>query len=169
MPFEAWTSDITYLWTDSGWQYLTVIMELFNLEIIGYCISSSMSTEITVSPALEMALLHRQPPEGVLFHSDRGVQYASKSFRNELPEYRMIQSMSGNGNCYNNAATESFFKTLKSDWIYGKRIRNKNELQRLLFEYIQVFYNRKRRHSSLGYHSPLEYLRNYYQSRTLAY
>ena len=168
MPFEVWTSDITYLWTDSGWQYLTVLMELFNREIIGYSLSSSLSTETTVIPALEMAVLHRQPPAGVLFHSDRGVQYASKSFREKLSEYQMIQSMSGKGNCYDNAATESFFKTLKSDWIYGKRIRNKEELQKSLFEYIHVFYNRKRLHSTLRYRSPVEYLRNYYQSRSLA-
>ncbi|MWV55370.1 IS3 family transposase, partial [Chlorobium phaeovibrioides] len=142
MPFEVWTSDLTYLWTDSGWQYLTVVMELFNREIIGYSLSRSMSTETTVIPAFEMAVLHRQPPEGVLFHSDRGVQYASKSFRKKLSEYRMIQSMSGKGNCYDNAATESFFKTLKSEWIYGRRIRSKEELQKLLFEYIHVFYNR---------------------------
>lgn len=168
MPFEAWTSDITYLWTDGGWQYLTVIMELFNREIIGYSLSRSLSTETTVIPALEMAVMHRPPPEGVLFHSDRGVQYASKSFRKKLSEYRMIQSMSGKGNCYDNAATESFFKTLKSDWIYGKRIRNKGELQKSLFEYIHVFYNRKRIHSTLGYLSPAEHLRKYYQSRSLA-
>ncbi len=151
-----------------GWQYLTVIMELFNREIIGYSLSRSLLTEPTVNAALDMAVRHRQPPKGVIMHSDRGVQYASKSFRAKLSKYDMIQSMSGKGNCYDNAVTESFFKTMKSDWIYGKRFRNKADLQRSLFEYIQIFYNRKRSHSFLGYVSPAEYLRNYYQPKSLA-
>lgn len=168
MPFEAWTSDITYLWTDGGWQYFTVVMELFNREIIGYSLSRNLTTETTVIPALEMAVLQQQPPEGVIFHSDRGVQYASKQFRAKLSDYGMIQSMSGKGNCYDNAVTESFFKTMKSEWIYGKRFRNREELQKSLFEYVQVFYNRKRLHSSLGNLAPFEYLRNYYQPKALA-
>ena len=168
IPFEAWTSDITYLWTDGGWQYLTVVMELFNREIIGYSLSRSLTAETTVIPALEMAVVQQQPPVGVIFHSDQGVQYASKLFRAKLAEHKMIQSMSGKGNCYDNAVTESFFKTMKSEWIYGKRFRNREELQKSLFEYIQVFYNRKRLHSYLGNLAPAEYLRNYYQPKALA-
>jgi putative transposase len=168
MPFEAWTSDITYIRTATGWQYLTVIMELFNREIIGYSLSNSLKTEMTVNPALDMAVRHRQPPSGVIFHSDRGVQYASKSFRKKLADYHMIQSMSGTGNCYDNAVTETFFKTLKTEWIYGRKFRNREELRQSLFEYIQIFYNRKRAHSALGYLAPAEYLRNYYQPKALA-
>ncbi|NTU50179.1 MAG: IS3 family transposase [Desulfobulbaceae bacterium] len=122
----------------------------------------------TVIPALEMAVLQQQPPEGVIFHSDRGVQYASRLFRAKLAEHKMIQSMSGKRNCIDNAVTESFFKTMKSDWIYGKRFRNLDELQKSLFEYVQIFYNRKRLHSSLGHLAPAEYLRNYYQPKVLA-
>lgn len=168
MPFEVWTSDITYIRTATGWQYLTVIMELFNREIIGYFLSNNLKTETTVNPALDMAVRHRQPPSGVIFHSDRGVQYASKSFRKKLADYQMIQSMSGTGNCYDNTVTETFFKTLKTEWIYGKKFRNQEELRQSLFEYIQIFYNRKRAHSTLGYLAPAEYLRNYYQSKALA-
>lgn len=167
-PFEVWTSDLTYIRTATGWQYLTVIMELFNREIIGYSLSNSLKTEMTVNPALDMAVRHRQPPAGVIFHSDRGVQYASKSFRKKLADYHMIQSMSGKGNCYDNAVTETFFKTLKTEWIYGRKFRNREELQQSLFDYIQIFYNRKRAHSALGYLAPAEYLRNYYQSKALA-
>lgn len=117
-PFEVWSSDITYLRTASGWQYLTVILELFNREIIGYSLSSQLTTETTVNAALDMAVFQRQPPRGVILHSDRGVQYASKSFREKLEKHGMIQSMSGKGNCYDNAVTETFFKTLKTEWTY---------------------------------------------------
>ena len=167
-PYEVWTSDITYLRTDSGWQYLTVIMELFNREIIGYSLSNRLTTETTVTPALDMAVLHRQPPGGVILHSDRGVQYASKGFRKKLKSHKMIQSMSGKGNCYDNAVTETFFKTLKTEWIYGKQLPNKQELRQSLFAYIEIFYNRKRTHSALGYLSPAEFLKLHYQPKVLA-
>nr|WP_242456745.1 IS3 family transposase [Prosthecochloris ethylica] len=116
-PNEVWTSDLTYVRTGAGWQYLTVILELFNREIIGYSLSPRLTAESTVNVALDMAVLHRQPPAGVILHSDRGVQYASKSFRKRLKKYGMIQSMSGKGNCYDNAVTETFFKTLKTEWM----------------------------------------------------
>jgi putative transposase len=167
-PFDVWTSDITYIRTATGRQYLIVIMELFNREIIGYSLSNNLKTETTVNPALDMAVRHRQSPEGVIFHSDRGVQYASKSFRKKLADYHMIQSMSRKGNCYDNAVTETFFKTLKNEWIYGRKFRNQEDLRQSLFEYIQIFYNRKRTHSALVYLAPAEYLRNYSQSRALA-
>lgn len=167
-PFEVWTSDITYLRTASGWQYLTVILELFNREIIGYSLSSRLTTETTVNPALDMAALQRRPPRGVILHSDRGVQYASKPFRKKLERYGMIQSMSGKGNCYDNAVTETFFKTLKIEWVYSRRYQNQEDVRRSLFEYIELFYNRKRAHSALGYLSPAEFLRNYQQPEALA-
>lgn len=100
---DAWTSDLTYVWTGSGWLYLTVIMDLYNREIIGHSFSKRMTAETTVNPALDMALMHRRPAPGVVIHSDRGIQYASKSFRKKLAKHGLIQSMSGKGNCYDNS------------------------------------------------------------------
>ncbi len=145
-----------------------MILELFNREIIGYSLSPRLTTESTVNVALDMAVLHRQPPAGVILHSDRGVQYASKSFRKHLKKYGMIRSMSGKGNCYDNAVTKTIFKTLKTEWIYGTRYRNQHELRQSLFAYIEVFYNRKRMHSALGYLSPVEFMMHYQQSIDLA-
>lgn len=167
-PNEVWSSDITYLRTDSGWHYLTVILDLFNREIIGYSLSSRLTADSTVMVALDRAFLHRQPPMGVILHSDRGVQYACKAFRKRLERYQMVQSMSGKGNCYDNAVTETVFKTLKTEWMYGKRYRNQQELRQALFDYIEVFYNRKRLHSTLGYTTPAAFMQQYQQSIRMA-
>ncbi len=148
---DAWTSDLTYVWTGSGWLYLTVIMDLYNREIIDHSFSKRMTAETTVNPALDMALMHRRPDRGVVIHSDRGIQYASKSFRKKLEKHGLIQSMSGKGNCYDNAVTETFFKTLKTELVYSEHYRTREEARHSLFEYIEVFYNRKRKHSTLGY------------------
>jgi len=161
---DAWTSDLTYVWTGAGWLYLTVIMDLYNREIIGHSFSKRMTAETTVNPALDMALMHRRPARGVVFHSDRGIQYASKSFRLKLTKHALIQSMSGKGNCYDNAVTESFFKTLKTELVYTERYRTREEARHSLFEYIEVFYNRQRKHSYLGYKSPVDFL----QQQTMA-
>lgn len=168
MPNTVWTSDITYLRTESGWQYLTVILELFNREIIGYSLSSRLTTETTVIPALDMAVLHCQPRTGVIFHSDRGSQYASRDFRKKLQSYQMVQSMSSTGNCYDNAVTETFFKTLKTECVYGVRYQSPKALRQSLFEYIEIFYNRKRLHSALGYLAPAEFLQQHQQSKVMA-
>ena len=167
-PNKVWTSDITYVWTKRGWQYLTIILELFSREIIGYSLSNRLSAKSTVVAALDMAAKHRRPPEGIILHSDRGVQYASKAFRKRLKKYKMTQSMSGKGNCYDNAVTETVFKTLKTEWIYGTSYANQDELRISLFEYIELFYNRKRLHSALGYLPPAEFMRQYYQQQPLA-
>ncbi len=161
---DAWTSDLTYVWTGAGWLYLTVIMDLFNREIIGYSFSTRMTTEMTVNPALDMALMNRRPAPGVVIHSDQGIQYASQSFRSKLAKHGMIQSMSGKGNCYDNAVTESFFKTLKTELVYTEHYRTREEARHSLFEYIEVFYNRQRKHSYLGYKSPVDFL----QQQTMA-
>ena len=158
-PNKVWTSDITYVMTKRGWQYLTIIMELFSREIVGYSLSNRLSAKSTVVAALDMAIKHHRPLEGIILHSDRGIQYASKSFRNLLKKYRMRQSMSGKGNCYDNAVTETFFKTLKTEWIYGINYADAQELRISLFEYVELFYNRKRMHSSLGYLAPAEFMR----------
>lgn len=168
VPNEVWSSDITYLRTDSGWHYLTVILDLFNREIIGYSLSNRLTADSTVMVALDMAFLHRQPPPGVILHSDRGVQYACKAFRKRLKKYQMVQSMSGKGNCYDNAVTETVFKTLKTEWMYGKRYRNQQELRQALFDYIEVFYNRKRLHSTLGYTTPAAFMQQYQQAISMA-
>ena len=136
IPHEIWTSDIIYVRTGRGWQYLTVILDLFNREIIGRAISSSLSTQTTVIAALEMAVMHRQPTRRVIFHSDRGIQYACKAFREKLNTYGIIQSMSGKGNCYDSAVTESFFKTLKTEWVYGRWFQNHADARRGIFAYI---------------------------------
>ena len=135
---DAWTSDLTYVWTGSGWLYLTVIMDLYNREIIGHSFSQRMTAETTVNPALDMALMHRKPPRGVVIHSDRGVQYASVSFRKKLAKHGLIQSMSGKGNCYDNSVTESFFKTLKTELVYSEHYRTREKARYSLFEFIEV-------------------------------
>ena len=155
-PGEKWVSDITYLRTIVGWLYLTVVIDLWDRKVIGW----SMSKELTagyVCRALEMAVKNRPPREGLIFHSDRGVQYCSEEFRSMLnrlcPSVR--QSMSRKGNCWDNACAESFFKTLKTelDILEGKN--NSKEVQVGVFEYIEIYYNRRRRHSALGYATPL--------------
>jgi len=159
-PVEAnrvWTSDITYIWTDQGWLYLAVVMDLFNRQIMGWSIKDRMTADI-VTDALRMAWFRRKPDAGVLFHSDRGSQYASHAVRAQLAEYGMIASMSRKGNCWNNAPTESFFNSLKNERVHGTRYATREQARAELFEYIEVFYNRTRRHSFLGYLSPIQFL-----------
>jgi transposase InsO family protein len=164
-PNKIWTSDITYVMTKRGWQYLTIILELFSREIIGYSLSNRLSAKSTVVAALDMAVKHRRPPKGVILHSDRGIQYVSKAFRKRLKKYRMTQSMSGKGNCYDNAVTETVFKTLKTEWIYGTSYADQHELRLSMFEYIELFYNRKRLHSALGYLAPAAFMRHYHHQQ----
>jgi putative transposase len=153
---KIWTGDITYLWTKEGWLYLAVVMDIYSRKIVGWSIESSLSTELVIR-ALMMAMVHRNPQRGIIFHSDRGSQYTSSSFRSILKNYGIVQSMSSTGNCYDNAITESFFHTLKTELIYWERYQSKEEAKRSIFEYIEINYNRRRLHSSLGYLSPVEY------------
>lgn len=156
---EVWLSDITYIRLGPIWVYLCVFMDLYNREIIGWRLSFDLKVDFVIA-ALEGAMKRRGNPRGVIIHSDRGVQYACTEFRNKIREYAMIQSMSRKGNCYDNAPMESFFHTLKVEEIY--RIKNKitefDELRLILFDYIDRYYNRKRRHSALNYKSPAEYI-----------
>ena len=168
MPNEVRSTDITYLRADSDGHYLTVILDLFNREIIGYSLSSQLTAESTVIVALDKASLHRQPPPGVILHTDRVVQYACKAFRQRLNRYQMVQSMSGKGNCYDNAVTETVFKTLKTEWMYGNRYQNQQELRQTLFAYVEVFYNRKRLHSTLGYTTLIASMQQYQQTTIMA-
>jgi len=150
-------SDITYIRTGEGWLYLTTIMDLFHRKIVGWSMSRTMTVQETTIAALRQYISNYKPASGVIFHSDRGIQYASKAFRELLNKHEMVQSMSGKGNCYDNAVAESFFKTLKTEWVYHERYRTRAQARNSIFEYIEVFYNRIRKHSALGYLSPDQY------------
>jgi putative transposase len=156
-PNKIWVSDITYIWTKAGWLYLTIILDLFNRQIVGWSMSQRLTAITTTLPALNDAFRRQRPDAGLIFHSDRGVQYACHEFRNKLAEYKMAQSMSGKGNCYDNAVAESFFHTLKTELVYFEKYETKEQAIQSLFEYIEVFYNRQRIHSTLGYLTPVEY------------
>jgi len=160
-PGEKWVSDITYLSADSGWLYLTMILDLWDRRVVGWSLSEELTAE-PVSRALVMAIGNRQPREGLIFHSDRGVQYCSEEFRRTL--YRLCptarQSMSRKGNCWDNACAESFFGTLKSELEALERRCNKAQIKTAVFEYIEIYYNRCRRHSALGYAIPLALTNN---------
>lgn len=153
---KIWTSDITYLSTAEGWLYLAVIMDIYSRKIVGWSVSSRLTTEL-VNRALTMAVTHRDPSAGLIFHSDRGSQYTSESFRKLLKTYRMVQSMSSSGNCYDNAITESFFHTLKTELIDLGNNKTREQTKQIIFQYIEIFYNRQRLHSALGYLSPVEF------------
>lgn len=154
---DVWTSDITYVRVGNTWCYLCVVIDLCNREIIGWCFENNMKTPMVIS-ALRRALNKRGYPKGVIFHSDRGVQYACKDFRDFIRELGFKQSMSRRGNCYDNAPTESFFHTLKVEEVYRKKYLNFDIAKRNIFDYIEVFYNRKRKHSKLDYLSPIQYV-----------
>lgn len=156
-PNKVWASDITYIRTRQGWLYLTVIEDLFNREIVGWSMSSNLSTNSTTIPALIQACGRHHPDPGLIFHSDQGVQYASDSFRKLLSKNKMIQSMSSKGNCYDNAVVESFFHTLKVEHVYHEQYETRNQARKSVFEYIEIFYNRERLHSFLNYLSPEEF------------
>ena len=157
-PGEVWVSDITYIKVNNEWMYLTVIIDLFNREVIGWNLSNNLETN-SIIEAFNKSYMRYRHKRGCVFHSDRGVQYASKEFRKLLRERGMIQSMSRRGDCYDNACAESFFKTLKVENIYHQEYKSEVQAKRNLFEYIEIFYNQKRIHSYLGYTSPKEFRR----------
>jgi len=148
-----WVADITYVPTDEGWLYLSAVLDTYSRRIIGWSMSQSLASDL-VSDALKMALSWREPKEGLLHHSDRGVQYASEDYQQLLKDHGIRVSMSGRGNCYDNAMMESFWATLKTELVYLQRYASHESARQSIFEYIEVFYNRKRLHSSLGYLSP---------------
>jgi len=153
---KVWVSDITFIWTREGWLYLAAILDIFNRQIVGWSMGDTLSHGI-LSDALHKALMQRKPDTGVMFHSDRGTQYASYAFRDLMERHGFVQSMSSSGNCYDNALMESFFHTLKTELTYFEKYRTRQEARGSVFEYIEVFYNRVRRHSSLNYCSPIEF------------
>lgn len=148
---RVWVSDITYIQTKEGFLYLTTIIDLYDRKIIGWSLSNCMSTEKTTLAAWKMATSNRKIQKGLIFHSDRGVQYANKKFANTLESYGIKRSMSRKGNCWDNAVAESFFKSLKTELIYGNKLLSKQQMELEIFEYIEIWYNKKRRHSALKY------------------
>ena len=157
-PDEVWVSDITYIKTRQGWLYLTVIIDLWDRALVGWSLSKTMFTKDTVIPAWKMANINSNITEPLLFHSDRGIQYACKAFTNYLKSNHLVkQSMSRKGNCWDNAVAESFFKTIKTELIYHHKYKTRMEAELQIFKYIETWYNRKRRHSALKGKSILEF------------
>lgn len=155
-PGRLLAGDITYLRFGNGFLYLSVVLDLFNREVVGWSMGRSLETGLVLR-SLDMTMRKLGPDVKIIFHSDRGSQYASKAYRNFLKNRGIRPSMSRKGNCYDNAYVESWFGSLKREWIYRKVYSNEEELRALVFEYIEVWYNKKRMHSSLGYWNPVEY------------
>ena len=156
-PNCRWVSDITYVWTSGGWLYLAVVLDLFSRRIVGWAMDSRLDTESLPLRALHMALFGRAPGRGLIHHSDRGCQYTSKAYRDALRARAIVCSMSRRGDCWDNAVVESFFATLKLELIHRRSFRTREEARLAIFDYIEVFYNRQRSHSYLGYMSPEEF------------
>lgn len=150
-PAQVWISDITYIQTKEGFLYLTTVLDLYDRKIIGWSLSNGMSTEETSLAAWKMAIKNRTVQKGLIFHSDRGIQYANKKFANTIEFYGVIRSMSRKGNCWDNAVAESFFKSLKTELIYGNKLISKEQMELEIFEYIEIWYNKKRRHGALNF------------------
>ncbi len=157
-PNEVWAGDITYVPTDEGWLYLTIQLDVFTRKVVGYAMTDHLRTEAALE-ALKAAILGQKldAETSLVSHSDRGCQYASEAYREKLKEHGITASMSRRGNCYDNAYVESFFHTLKVELIHRRRFRTRAEAMTAIFEYIEVWYNRRRVHSALGYRSPIEY------------
>ena len=157
-PNQVWVGDITYIGTDEGWLYLAVVMDLFSRKVVGWSMSERMTASL-VCDALRMALFRRKRPREVIMHTDRGSQYCSREHRGLLDEHGLVASMSAKGNCYDNAAMESWNHSLKVEAIHGERFATREEAKAQVFEYIEVDYNRNRLHSTLGYVSPDQFER----------
>lgn len=159
-PNTVWVSDISYIPTDEGWLYLAGVIDLCSKDVVGMAMDKTMTKELAIQ-ALKQAIGRERPGAGLLHHSDRGVQYASHDYQALLNENGFIPSMSRKGNCYDNACAESFFSTLKNELIYLTHFKTRAEARQAIFEYVEIFYNHKRRHSSLGYQTPSEYKRQF--------
>ncbi|MEX5219438.1 MAG: IS3 family transposase [Nitrospira sp.] len=155
-PNEVWAGDLTYIWTMEGWLYLAVLLDLYSRAVVGWAMGDRLTGELP-QQALQMALQRRQPNPGLLHHSDRGSQYAAIAYQQALTAAGITASMSRKGNCWDNACVESFFGTVKRELIHHRQYRTREEARQEIFEYLEVFYNRQRRHSTLGYRSPAEF------------
>lgn len=155
-PNQVWLADITYVRTAEGWLYLAAVLDAFSRKIVGWAMSETMSRKLCID-ALKMAVLNRKPPEGLVHHSDRGLQYASGDYQQLLEDNGIVCSMSRKGDCWDNAPMESFFGTLKSESLHRVDFATRNEARRQIFDFIEVFYNRQRIHSALDFMSPAEF------------
>ncbi|WP_286351995.1 IS3 family transposase [Geobacter sulfurreducens] len=155
-PNQVWASDITYIWTAEGWLYLAVVIDLYSRTIVGWSMAERMTRQLVMA-ALTLAVKRRNPPRGVLHHSDRGAQYASEDYQVLLAKHGMICSMSRTGNCWDNAPVESFFGILKRELVFHSRYHSRAQARQSIFDYIERFYNRRRIHASLGYLTPSEF------------
>ena len=165
-PDSTWVADISYVWTAEGWLYLAVIIDLFSRRVVGWSMDATMAQQLVLN-ALRMALGHRRPSSsGLIFHSDRGSQYAAKNYRAALDEAGIACSMSRRGDCWDNAVAESFFATLKKELVHRRLFVSRADAKTAIAEYIEVFYNRIRRHSTLGYLSPVDFEDRFYNDRS---
>ncbi len=155
-PDQKWAADISYIWTAEGWLYLAIVLDLFSRRIVGWAVSDRLKKDLALS-ALQQALALRQPKAGLLHHSDRGSQYCSYNYRAMLDRHGLIASMSGKGNCYDNAMVETVFKTIKSELIWRTSYQSRCQAESAIARYIDGFYNPVRRHSALGYKSPIKF------------
>jgi len=164
-PNRVWVSDITYIFTAQGWLYLAAVMDLYSRKIIGWSTADHLKTSL-VQEAFLQAVRSRRPKAGLLHHSDRGVQYASTHYRQLLASLKALPSMSSSGNCYDNAAIESFWSSLKTEWLHHKTFCSRSQASLAVFDYIETFYNPKRLHSALGYQSPVDFERRNSHAQT---
>ena len=157
-PDTAYVGDITYIWTDEGWLYLAVVLDLFSRAVVGWSMSRWLKADLA-NRALQRALDNRRPAPGLIMHTDRGSQYVADSYQQILDAHQIRPSMSGKGDCWDNAVAESFFHSLKTECVYQQRFATRDQARDAIFDYIEVFYNRQRRHSTIGYQAPLVYER----------
>ena len=155
-PNAVWVSDITYVWTFEGWLYVATVLDLFSRGIVGLAMDKTIADTLTIQ-AMRQAILRRSPTKGLICHSDRGSQYAGNDFKAVLARNEFVGSMSRKGNCWDNAVAESFFHTIKVELIHRMRFATRDQAARMIFEYVMMYYNCKRTHSTLGYLSPLQY------------
>ncbi len=166
-PDTAWVSDITYLKIGSSWYYLAIFIDLFSRSVVGWDLSNSLE-RYSVIKALNKAIIRRRPGDGLMIHSDRGIQYASTDFKNTLRKHKFVQSMSRKGNCWDNAVAESFFHTLKTQLVHHVRFKTYEEAERILFKYIEVYYNHRRKHSANGWKTPAHCEQEWYNQKKAA-
>lgn len=157
-PNAVWVSDITYVWTFEGWLYVAAVLDLFSRGIVGLAMDTTLADTLTTQ-ALRQAILRRNPSKGLVCHTDRGSQYAGQDFKAILAQHEFVGSMSRKGDCWDNAVAESFFHTLKVELVHRNKFRTRDEAKRKIFEYVEMYYNRRRAHSTLGNLSPFEYER----------
>jgi putative transposase len=157
-PNQTWVGDITYIQAGERWLYFAVFIDLFSRTVVGWALSESLEHSFVLR-ALERAIMRRRPPQGLMIHSDRGIQYCCDDFRKAIRQGGFVQSMCRKGDCWDNAVAESFFHLFKTELIYPEKLKTKEEIEKAVFEYIEVYFNRQRRHSSIDYRTPEEFER----------